>query len=49
MTLQSKTSQVSLVIARKAITAVFGTIALQHIETLQCSMTSLMKQTSSFF
>jgi len=30
------------------ITAVFGTMALKHIEALQCSVTYSMKQTSSF-
>jgi len=39
----------TLIIARKTITVVFGTMALQLIEVFQCSVTSSMKQTSSFF
>jgi len=39
----------ALIIARKTITAIFGTMTLQLIEVLQCSVTYLMKQTSSFF
>jgi len=39
----------TLIIARKTITAVFGTMALQLIEVFQCSVTYSMKQTSSFF
>jgi len=39
----------TLIIARKSITVVFGTMALQLIEAFQCSVTYSMKQTSSFF
>jgi len=38
-----------LIIARKMIPAVSGTMALQLIEAFQCSVTYSMKQTSSFF
>jgi len=36
----------TLIIARKTITAVFGTMTLQFIEAFQCSVTYSMKQTS---
>jgi len=36
-------------VARKTITAVFGTMALQLIEAFQYSVTYSMKQTNSFF
>jgi len=39
----------TLIIAIKTITAVFGTMALQLFEAFQCSVTYSMKQTSSFF
>jgi len=39
----------TLIIARKTITAVFGTMALQLIEIFQCSVTYSIKQTSAFF
>jgi len=39
----------TLIIARKTITAVFDTMVLQLIEAIQCSVTYTMKQTSSFF
>jgi len=39
----------ALIIARKAIPAVFGTMALQLIEVFQCSVTYSMKQASAFF
>jgi len=39
----------TLIIARKTITSVFGTMALQLIEVFQCSVIYAMKQTSSFF
>jgi len=39
----------TLTIAKKTITAVFGTMALQLIEALQHSVTSSIKQTSSSF
>jgi len=38
-----------LIIARKTISAVFGTMALQLIEALQCTVTYSIKQTSAFF
>jgi len=40
---------VTLITARKTITAIYGTMALQLIEVFQCSVTYSMKQTSSFF
>jgi len=39
----------TLIIARKTIPAVFGTMALQLLEAFQCSVNYSMKQTSSFF
>jgi len=39
----------TLLIARKMITAVFGTMTLQLIEVFQYSVTYSMKQTSLFF
>jgi len=39
----------TLIIATKAITDVFGTIALQLIEVLQHNVTYSIKQTGSFF
>jgi len=39
----------TLIIATKTITAVFGTMSLQLIEEFQCSMTYSLKQTSAFF
>jgi len=39
----------TLITARKTITAVFGTMVLQLIKVFQCSVTYSMKQTSSFF
>jgi len=40
----------TLIIARKTITAVFGTMAkLQLIEVFLCSVNYAMKQTSAFF
>jgi len=38
----------TLIIATKTITAIFGTMALQLIEAFQCSVTYTMKQTGSF-
>jgi len=38
-----------LITARKAITAVFGTLTLQLIEVFQCSVTYSMKKASSLF
>jgi len=40
---------ITLIIATKTITAVFGTMALQLIEAFQCIVTYSMKQTSAFF
>jgi len=39
----------TLIIATKPITAVFGTMSLQFIEEFQCSETYSLKETSSFF
>jgi len=39
----------TLIIATKTITAVFGTMALQLIEVFQCSVNYSMKETGSFF
>jgi len=39
----------TLIIARKTITAVYGTMALQLTKVFQCSVTYAMKQTSLFF
>jgi len=39
----------TLIIATKTITAVFGTMTLQLSELFQCSSTYSMKQTSPFF
>jgi len=39
----------TLIIARKTITAVFGTMALQLIEAIQCSVNYLSKQACAFF
>jgi len=39
----------SLIIATKRITAVFGTMALQLLEVFQCSLTYSMKLISVFF
>jgi len=41
--------EMTLVSARKTITVVFGTMALQLTNIFQCSVTYSMKQTSSFF
>jgi len=41
--------EMTLIIARKTITAIFSTTALQLIEAFQCSMTESIKQTSAFF
>jgi len=53
MTLQSKNFAsfiaMTLIIARKMITADFGPVALQLIEVFQSSVTYLMKQTICFF
>jgi len=38
----------TLILARKTITTVFGTMTLQLIEVFQCSVICSMKQTSSF-
>jgi len=39
----------TLIIATKTITAVFGTMSLQLIEEYQCSVIYSLKETSSFF
>jgi len=39
----------TLIIASKTITAVFGTMALQLIEEFQCRVNYSMKQSGSFF
>jgi len=38
----------TLIIARKTIAVIFGSMTLQLIEAFQCSVTHSMKQTSSF-